>query len=283
MTLSSWWDSGSRVAVETQAGGKELFVWTGGDGPTVTLLHGYPGSSHDWAGIVDDLVRHFRVIAPDLLGYGRSAKPFPYPYSLREQADIIEQVWERFGAAQSAVVAHDYSSSIVQELLRRESPVVTSVVLLNGGIYPHLHRPTDGQLALLGPDGDVLATLIDEGLWTQAIAATFGPAHPLTDEQAHDLWVAFSDQDGSRLAAALLHYIADRRTDGEAWVSAMETAAVPMAFIWGPDDPVSGEHMVAAVEQQMPDASITRLPGVGHWPMLEDPEAVSAAVLAYLR
>jgi pimeloyl-ACP methyl ester carboxylesterase len=187
VTLSSWWDAGSRVVVETKTGQAELFVWTGGDGPTVTLLHGYPGSSYDWHRLAEDLVPEFRVIAPDLLGFGKSAKPFPYPYGLREQADLIEQLWDHFGISQSAVVAHDYSSSIAQELLRRESPVVTSVVLFNGGIYPALHRPTDGQLALLGPDGDVLAALIDEGLWTQAVAATFGPAHPLTDEQAHDL------------------------------------------------------------------------------------------------
>jgi pimeloyl-ACP methyl ester carboxylesterase len=257
-------------------------VWEGGGGPTVTLLHGYPGSSYDWNLVAPDLAARFRVIAPDLLGYGQSAKPFPYPYSIREQADVVQQVWSELGVSRTALVAHDYSVSIAQELLRRGATGITSVTFLNGGIYPRLHRPTDGQLALLSPDGDALAALIDKDIWTQALAATFGSKHPLTTEEADDLWAAFSHDDGSRLAAALLHYIADRKTNGEAWIAAMESMSVPTSFIWGPEDPVSGEHMIAEAERRMTTTPITRLAGVGHWPMLEDPAGVAAALSRYV-
>jgi pimeloyl-ACP methyl ester carboxylesterase len=259
-----------------------LFVWEAGRGPTVTLLHGYPGSSHDWSPVAANLVTRHRVVAPDFLGFGASDKPYPHPYGLREQADLIEQVWTELDVSESAVVAHDYGTSVAQELLRRGSPRVTSVVFLNGAVYPALHRPTEGQLALLGPQGDELAALIDEAIWTQALAATFGPRHPVTAQQARDLWSAFSDQDGQRLAAALLHYVPDRAVDGTAWVTAMENAAVPIAFIWGPSDPVSGEHMIAEVERRMPAAPVARLTGVGHWPMIEDPDAVSSTLISQL-
>jgi pimeloyl-ACP methyl ester carboxylesterase len=63
----------------------------------------------------------------------------------------------------------------------------------------------------------------------------------------------------------------------------METANVPTAFIWGPDDPVSGEHIIAEVERNIPDAPVTRLAGVGHWPMVEDADAVAAAINDQLR
>jgi pimeloyl-ACP methyl ester carboxylesterase len=96
------------------------------------------------------------------------------------------------------------------------------------------------------------------------------------------MWRAFSVHDGQRLFAALLHYVADRAVDGEAWVRAMETATVPIAFIWGPNDPVSGEHVIAEVERRMPNAPVTRLDGVGHWPIIEDPDAVSSSVIDYL-
>ena len=282
MTLSSWWAAGSRVPVDTHEGKAELFVWETGSGPTVTLLHGYPGSSYDWSQVAASLVTRYRVIAPDLLGFGTSDKPYPYPYSLREQADLIEQVWDALDVSESAVVAHDYSTSIAQELLRRGSSRVTSVVFLNGAVYPALHRPTEGQLALLGPHGDELAALIDERIWTEALATTFGPRHPVTPEQAADMWRAFSAHDGLRLAAALLHYVADRAIDGGAWVGAMETATVPIAFIWGPSDPVSGEHVIAEVERRMPDAPVTRLDGVGHWPIIEEPDVVSSTIIDHL-
>jgi len=282
VTLSSWWESGSRVPVHTREGESQLFVWEAGRGPTVTLPHGYPGSSYDWSQVATNLATRHRVIAPDLLGFGASDKPYPYPYSLREQADLVEQVWSDLDVSESAVAAHDYSASIAQELLRRGSPCLKSMVFLNGAVYPALHRPTDRQLALLGPHGDELAALITEEIWTVALAETFGPRHPLTPQQAEDLWRAFSGQDGQRLAAALLHYIADRAVDGNAWINAMETNTAPTAFIWGPSDPVSGEHMIAEVERRMPGVPIARLAGVGHWPMIEDPAAVSSTLIYHL-
>jgi pimeloyl-ACP methyl ester carboxylesterase len=283
VNLSSWWEAGSRLPVRTQSGEAELFVWESGSGPTVTLLHGYPGSSYDWSEVAAKLTTHFRVIALDLLGFGRLDKPYPYPYSIREQADLVEQVWSALGVSETDLVAHDYSTSIAQELLRRGASQVSSVIFLNGGVYPKLHRPTDGQLALLGPEGDVLAQFIDEAMWSEAIASTFGPKHPATPEQLSELWTAFSSESGQLLSAALLHYVADRAVDGDVWVNAMETANVPTAFIWGPSDPVSGEHMIAEVERNNSDAPVTRLSGIGHWPIIEDADAVAVVIIDELR
>jgi pimeloyl-ACP methyl ester carboxylesterase len=264
-------------------GKAELFVWQRGEGPTVTLLHGYPGSSYDWCHVADRLSARFRVIAPDHLGFGASDKPFPYPYSVRGQVDLLEQVWSTLGVGETLLVAHDYSTSVAQELLSRGSPRAKSVTFLNGAVYPALHRPTDGQRALLGPDGDQLVQFIDERTWSDAVAATFGPRHPATPEQLAEFWSAFSAGGGSRLSAALLHYVADRAVDGDAWVHAMENASVPLAFIWGPSDPVSGEHVIAEVERRMPTVRVTRLSEVGHWPMIEDPDGVVTALTASLR
>lgn len=283
MSLASWWASGSRLGVQTRYGHADLFVWQAGSGPTVTLLHGYPGSSYDWRHVAQPLSNRYRVIAPDFLGFGASDKPNPHSYSLGEQTDLLEQVWSRLGVSDSAVVAHDYSTSIAQELLRRNRPPrMTSVTFLNGAVYPALHRPTEGQLALLGPHGDELVPLIDENMWTDALAKTFGPRHPATPQQLRDLWGAFSHNDGQRLAAALLHYVADRAVDGQAWVNAMEACTAPTSFVWGPNDPVSGEHVITEVERHMPDARIVRLPGIGHWSMIEHPEAVTSALLDHL-
>lgn len=62
----------------------------------------------------------------------------------------------------------------------------------------------------------------------------------------------------------------------------METTTVPIAFIWGPSDPVSGEHVIAEVERRMPGAPVAQLAGVGHWPMIEDPDAVSSVLIDHL-
>lgn len=95
----------------------------------------------------------------DLLGFGDSDKPPGHRYSLFEQADLVEEVWELLGVQGGALVAHDYGVTVAQELLARGARL-DRVAFLNGGLYPDLHRPTDVQQALLSPGGAKLAAAL---------------------------------------------------------------------------------------------------------------------------
>jgi pimeloyl-ACP methyl ester carboxylesterase len=85
----------------------------------LTLLHGFPTSSLDWAGMFDRLSPERRLLALDFLGFGNSDKPKPHRYSLLEQADAVEAAWKHLGYERTALVAHDYGVSVAQELLAR--------------------------------------------------------------------------------------------------------------------------------------------------------------------
>lgn len=107
-------------AVATPAG--TMAVRTGGDGPAVLLVHGIPGSSDVWAEVSRGLMdAGFRVLAPDLLGFGASDRPV----SLDElwvgaQATALAQVLEAFEASPAVVVGHDYGASTSVLLACRE-------------------------------------------------------------------------------------------------------------------------------------------------------------------
>ncbi|MFM9785841.1 alpha/beta hydrolase, partial [Streptomyces scabiei] len=84
---------------------------------------------------------------------GASEKPREHAYTLVEQADLLERLWERDGVSETELVAHDYGVSVAQELLAREAEGslgvrLLRVHLLNGGLYPDLHRPQPTQVAL---------------------------------------------------------------------------------------------------------------------------------------
>ncbi len=261
----------------------ELFVRVRGEGPPVTLLHGYPSSSFDWRAVSGQLEPEWQVITMDLLGFGRSDKPWPHAYAIVEQSDLVEQVWRGLGVESTHLVVHDYSTSIGQELVGRgPAGRLASVTYLNGGVYPWLHRPTVAQQLLRGPDGDAFARAIDAELFATSLRPTFGPRGRVADDIVDDMWFTVAHDGGQRLAAGLLHYIDDRAVNGERWVRAMERTAVPTAFVWGPDDPVSGAHILSQIRRRMPGATVFELDGVGHWPMLEDPGAVSSAIVEFL-
>jgi pimeloyl-ACP methyl ester carboxylesterase len=73
--------------------------------------------------------------------------------------------------------------------------------------------------------------------------------------------------------------MSDRVLHAERWVTALETTDVPLAFVWGMLDPVSGAHIAERIRARMPDAPFTALDDVGHWPPLEAPQRVAAALL----
>lgn len=279
-SYEEWLAGGSRVALPRL--GRSVFHRLDGpaEGAALTLLHGFPTSSHDWCAVLPALAQHRRVLSLDFLGFGDSDKPHPHRYSLLEQADLVEELWELTGVdPQGALVAHDYGVSVAQELLARGLRP-ERLALLNGGIYPDLHRATEGQLLLAGPDGEALSASLTPDVVPVALREVLG--RPLAEEVSADLAAAVARREGLRNMHRLLSYLDERRTNEERWVAALEQAPCPLAFIWGMLDPVSGEHMLARVRERLPSARIVALEDVGHYPQLEAPQEVAQALADFL-
>jgi pimeloyl-ACP methyl ester carboxylesterase len=282
--LEEWWAGGERVRLALGGDEREVFVRRMGAGPTITLLHGFPSSSHDWAKVAPLLAERHSLLLVDFLGFGASEKPTAHEYSLHEQADLVEALWRREGIDTSAVLAHDYAVSVTQELLARDGEgslevELRDVRLLNGRLYPDLHRPQPTQTALLDPvQGPQISALLNEELFVSALRPTFADAFDATRDSA-EIWQATSRDGGARIAHLLIHYISDRERHAERWVSALHTTAVPVSFAWGMLDPVSGRHMAERIRERLPDAPFLALEDVAHWPALEAPERVARALV----
>jgi pimeloyl-ACP methyl ester carboxylesterase len=251
----------------------------------MTLLHGCPSSSHDWAKVAPELAREHALLLPDFLGFGASEKPTDHEYSLAEQADLVEALWELEGIAHTTIVAHDYAVSVTQELLARRAAgrlevELDAVHLLNGGIYPDLHRAQPTQLALLDPQhGPELSAMLNEDLFVQGLRPTFAEDFDATADCA-DIWASTHRGDGERIAHLLIRYISDRKENEKRWVSAIESTDVRLAFIWGMLDTISGAHIAQRIAERLPVAPLLELEHVSHWPALEVPREVERAILA---
>jgi pimeloyl-ACP methyl ester carboxylesterase len=283
--LQDWWAAGERTALALGGQPREIFIRRMGSGPQLTLLHGFPSSSHDWAKVAPALADSHSLLLFDFLGFGASAKPADHDYSLHEQADLVEAVWAHAGVEATAVLAHDYAVSVAQELLARRASgtlevELRSLQLFNGGLYPDLHRPEPAQTALLDPEqGPQLSALLNEELFIAALRPTFADAYDAAADSA-DIWEATSRDRGERIAHLLIRYMRDRDQHGRRWVEALERTDVPLSFVWGMLDPVSGAHMAARIRERLPDAPLLALEDVAHWPPLEAPERVAEAALS---
>ena len=281
--LDAWWAEGEYVPLELRGTERAIFVRRMGSGPLLTLLHGYPASSYQWAKVAPELARSHTLLMPDVLGFGASAKPRDHDYSVIEQADLVEALWAYAGVSATRALVHDYGSSVGQELLARRSEGALSVelvdmTLMNGGIYPELHRRTEKQSRLLDPDlGPKLSAQFTEKGFTTDIAVTFAPAYDAAAD-SEEMWRTYSRDEGYLNSHLLIRYIRDRETHRDRWVDALEDTDLPLQFVWGLQDPVAGAHIAERIRERMPDAPLIELPAAGHWPSLEAPDRVIAAV-----
>jgi pimeloyl-ACP methyl ester carboxylesterase len=285
MDYEAWLASGERVSVELPRSGRfQVFCRVAGNGPWLTLLHGFPTSSWDWARVAPALEPRFRVLAPDFLGFGDSDKPARHAYSIFEQADLVQTLWRRFRVEETTLAGHDYGATVAQELLARGregtlGAELRAVVLLNSGLYVELARPLLIQRLLasriLGP---LLARALTERAFARSLSSVISPAHALGREELRAQWEVVRRANGVAATPRLLRYMAERREHAVRWGEALERTGVRLQLVWGMADPRSGAHIAEHVRRRVPGARIVALPDVGHYPQLEVPEAVAAAI-----
>jgi len=248
------------------------------------VLHGFPTSSYDWQHALAVLQARRRVVMLDLLGYGLSAKP-DQKYSLFEQADIVEACARDLGLGDVALVTHDMGDSVGGEILAREIDGnlafhVTRRVLTNGSIYIDLAQLTDGQKFLLSLPDEALpegSGLNVDGMGA-GLAVTFSTDSNVDPEELHNMAALVLADGGGRIMPRIIRYIGERHVHEGRWTGAIERHPAPVTVIWGDRDPVAVWPMVEQLASRRADATIVRLDGVGHYPMVENPERFNAAL-----
>ncbi len=252
----------------------------------VVFLHGFPSSCYDWHAVLPLLNNPAqRVIVFDFPGYGLSAKPASYSYSLMEQADMVQMLLARLGVKHIRLIAHDMGTSVTCELLaRRERGLldfkIDALMLMNGSVHIEMANLTPSQKVLLSPAGPLFAQVSSRTIFKlqlQKIVST-----PLNDEELENMWALLAWRDGKFRLAKIIGYLKERSRFRERWVGALSRLDIPVTLLWGREDPVSVSAIAERLAGEIPGARLLWLEGVGHYPQLEAPEAVAEALNTFL-
>ncbi|MCR9144871.1 MAG: alpha/beta hydrolase [bacterium] len=293
-TPEEWFDHGLRDDF-THRGYPVFYVQDGDAKTPLLLIHGFPTSSYDWVYMWPQLRERYRLIAPDMIGFGYSDKPTRYDYSIMDQADLHEALLERLGISEMHLLAHDYGDTVAQELLARYEeraaahaaggapPAIRykSITLLNGGLFPETHRARFIQKLLISPLGSLITKVMGESTFRKKFSEVFGPDTKPSDRELKDFWRIIQYQQGTRIYHKLIRYMADRRKHRERWVSCLQNTKIPIRLINGPADPVSGLHMTERYRELVPNPDIVLLDRIGHYPQTEDPAGVLRGFLEF--
>ena len=283
MSVCEWRDGGRWLS--TTAG--QVFVRSGaGDGATVLLLHGFPSSSYDFRSVVNRLGGR-PWLTLDFLGFGLSDKPRSHRYSLLEQADIVQAVVAAEARGPVLLAAHDMGTSVATELLARDLDGqlpfdLQRVVLSNGSVILERASLRPIQRVLRSPLGPVAARLTNRRMFARGFARLFSAGHPLSAEEAAAQWVLLSYHGGHRIAHRLSAYLDERVRYADRWHGAIRDWPKPLGFVWGLDDPVATTNVLDGLRELRPAAAVVELPGLGHYPQVEDPGTFAEAMLRLL-
>ena len=286
--LQQWQASGRHFDHQ----GRSVFYRDEGQGPVLLCLHGYPTASWDWHRVWPLLVDRYRLVAPDMLGFGFSDKPRDHEYTIAEQATLHECLLESLGIEEAHVLAHDYGDTVAQELMARHQARLKAgrpglrlrtVCLLNGGLFPEAHRARAIQKLLRTPLAPLLLRLFNERAFRRSFIPIFGAGTQPDDAELARFWALIEHNGGRANMGRLLHYIGERKRHRERWVDALVEVPMPVRLIVGMEDPVSGAHMVERYRELVPRADVVELPGIGHYPQWETAVRVAEAVAEFAK
>lgn len=247
-----------------------------GSGPALLLLHGIGDSSDGWEPLMAPLAQHYTVIAPDLLGHGRSAKPRA-DYSVAAYANGMRDLLDVLDIDGATVVGHSLGGGVAAQFAYQYPERCERLVLVAcGGVGPEVNPVLrfaslpGADLALVTmqlPTSKLAARLVMEGL--RRAGTDLGRDADELARVIHGMPDAAARGAFSRTLRSVVDWRGQVVTMRD---RAYLTDEVPVLLIWGAHDaiiPVRHAELAAAA---MPNARLEIFDEAGHFPHHTDPE-----------
>jgi len=268
-----------------QAGGREIFVTESGEGPPLLMLHGGgPGATgmSNFSRNIPTLANRFRVIAPDLPGYGRSSKGLDRKDPFGELARVMLGLLDALGVEKAHLLGNSLGGSCALRLALEAPERADRLVLLGpGGIDTSRRPPTGGLIHLLdyysgeGPTREKFeeflrkdlvfdGAALPDALIAARYAASIDPA-----VVANPPLVRPKDLSNARALDLTL----------DPSLSGLQT---PTLVLWGVEDRVNPASGGRSLQERMPNCDLYLFSRTGHWVQWERAAQFNAATIAFL-
>jgi pimeloyl-ACP methyl ester carboxylesterase len=268
------------VAVKPRAidaGGIHTSYLEAGAGQPVVMLHGSgPGVSAmaNWQHNIGALAQRFRVLAPDIVGFGATKRPDNIVYSLRTWTDHVWAFLDAHGIEKAAIVGNSLGGRIALQMATDRPDRVSKMVLMGApGVGMTL---TDGLAALRAyqPSHDAMRDLLRNHF---AVDPTM-----ITDDLVAIRYEA-SIADGAYEAYRAM-FFDPRHTGSELSITAEEVRAIatPALLVHGREDKVVPMQVSVTMLGLLPNADLHVFSACGHWTQIERADEFSALVTDYL-
>lgn len=267
-------------------GHRRAFVKVG-QGPAVLLLHGLGCDHTTWTPIIDTLAKRYTVIAPDLLGHGRSDKPRA-DYSVGGYANGMRDLLTVLGIDKVTVVGHSFGGGVAMQFAYQFPERTERMMLVaSGGLGPEV-TPIIRAITTPGYH-QVMSVLTAPGVRHVGIAgmrALSGTGWRSTRDLAEvaDIFDTFKDPNARHAIRHVVRAVVDWKGQIVTMADrAYLTDAMPMSVVWGRDDKVIPVRHASNAAALAPLARIEVIPNAGHFPHKDHPQRFAKILHEFIR
>jgi pimeloyl-ACP methyl ester carboxylesterase len=310
-SAQAWFAGGERVGYDpnahavVQAQGAPLNVFLRQEGDlahAVSFLPGFPDGSFGWAKVLPHLPNATEMpkLFVEYVGMGDSDKPKDYAYSTAERTDLVEAIWRDLGVWSTTLVAFDFSSLVILEVLRRRlerserreapgGPDIRGVFIFNGGLFTDGHTHPWYTTPMLRRLPSRARQRVGRPFWLfkrmPGIRKMWSKGYQVTDAELYELHSAIDRHDGLFYLAAAAGFVADHRAQGDRLDFGQLFKAYRDQFpflVGGSDDDPFEHRQVDLAEERLGKLGllVERLPG-GHLTTNEQPEALATLIAKF--
>ncbi len=244
--------------------------------PAIIFLHGFGSSLHTWEEWASALSARWRVVRLDLTGFGLTGPDPSGDYSDTRSIDVLIRLMDRLNIARAVMVGNSMGGRIAWRLAARHPERVSGLVLISPDGFASDGRDYDRKAEVPGIIG-IFKHVLPRWLMRANIEPAFAQPEALSEallDRYHDMILA----PGVRGAViARLEQVMLVRPE-----PLLRTITAPTLLLWGVEDRLIPIGNAADYLEEMPNAMLVRLPGIGHVPQEEAPEASLAPVRAFL-
>ena len=276
-----------------QTAGLDFAIDEAGNGADIALcLHGFPENRFSWRYQLPFLAGlGWHAVAPDLRGYGDTARPAGRDaYRMdRLVADVCD-LFDALGARRRLLIAHDWGALIAWQFAIQRARPLDGLVIMNvphPAVFRKVIRRSPAQIAKSWYVFFFQLPLLPEWLLGANGAAAVGRAFSgmAVNKAAFPRDVLDHYRRAAAVPGALTAMINYYRANLGLLTAPAPTPMieVPCLMVWGEQDTALGLELTEGYGPYVRDFTLQRLPGVSHWVQQEAPEAVNAALQAWLQ
>jgi pimeloyl-ACP methyl ester carboxylesterase len=270
--------------------GRTVFYREAGapDAPTLLLLHGFPSASHMFRELIPLLADRFHLVAPDLIGFGKSAMPArgDFDYTFEHLTDAVDRLTEMLGLDRYALYVFDYGAPVGFRLATRHPERITAIISQNGNAYEE--GLSDGwnpvQAYWKDPskaNREAIRMLVqpETTIWQYTHGV---PDQTRVSPDGYTLDNYYLTRSGAD--EIQLDLFLDYATNVERYPAFQEyfrTSQPPLLAVWGKNDPFFLPAGAEAFKRDLPGADV-RFVDTGHFALETHVEPIATAIRQFL-